>query len=238
MRIENILSKTNQQRQLHINRLAARHDHRAQQGGSLIFNDDDMTEVLNQWRKEPQTWMRSDTLQNLSKLRPQAAHQKTKGAFSTMLFELFGNKSLTETFIRFPICSPVQAASILKKFAKAWKTCKETEEYKRARMLSMPNKEPRLSLQIYSLQKRANRADSLTAWIDENSNNWWELSPSDRALWQEHQTGSIRRQIAKLKEKQQPRFPECASSIAHNMEFSRTCTKNLTDAAGAFGRSR
>ena len=133
MRNENILSKTNQQRQLHINRLAARHDRRAQQGDSLIFNDDDMTEVLNQWRKEPQTWMRSDTLQNLSKLRPQAAHQKTKGVFSTMLFELIGNKSLTETFIRFPICSAVQPASILNEFAKAWKACKDTGGYKRAR---------------------------------------------------------------------------------------------------------
>ena len=206
----------NQQRQLHINRLAARHDHRAQQGDSLIFNDDDMTEVLNQWRKEPQTWMRSDTLQNLSKLRPQAAHQKTKGAFSTMLFELFGNKSLTETFIRFPICSAVQPASILKDFAKAWKACKDTDGYKRAREHSQPNQETRLSLQIYSLKKRADRAASIAA--SKNWNNWWELSPSERALWEEHQSGSIQRQIAELRKQQQPRFRGSASSIAHNMQ--------------------
>jgi hypothetical protein len=47
MRIENLLAKTNHQRQLHINTLTARHDPRAQRGDSLIFNDADMKEVLN-----------------------------------------------------------------------------------------------------------------------------------------------------------------------------------------------
>ena len=105
MRIENLLTKTNQQRQLHINTLAARHDPRAQRGDSLIFNDDDMREVLNEWRKQPQTWMRSDTLQNLSNLTPQAVHQKTKSAFSTMLFKLVGDKSLTATFPHMQCCT-------------------------------------------------------------------------------------------------------------------------------------
>ena len=162
--------------------------------------------------------MRSDTLQNLSNLTPQAVHQKTKSAFSTMLFELFGDKSLTETFIRFPICSAVQPAYILKDFAKAWKAGKETMEYKRAREQSQPNQEKRLSLQIYSLKKRANRAAWVAAWIDENWNNWYQLSQSDRALWEEHQSGAIRHQIAQLTEQQQPRFLGSASSIARNMQ--------------------
>ena len=155
-----------------------------------------------------------------------------------MLFELFGNKSFTDTFIRFPTCSAVQPASILKEFTKAWKACKDTDEYKRAREHSQPNQETRLSLQIYSLKKRANRAAQVVAWIDENWNNWWELSLSERALWEEHQIGSIQRQIAELRKQQQPRFRGSASSVAHNMQCSTPCTKGAADAAGAFRRSR
>ena len=73
-------------------------------------------------------------------------------------------------------------------------------------------------MQIYRLKKRAKRAAWVAAWIGENSNNWWELSLDDQALWEEHESGSIRRQIAELRELQQPRFVGFASSIADKMQ--------------------
>jgi hypothetical protein len=54
MRIENLLFKTKEQRELHIARLSARHDPRAQHGDTFIFNDEDMKEVLNAWRNQPE----------------------------------------------------------------------------------------------------------------------------------------------------------------------------------------
>ena len=161
-RIEWLLFQTNEQRRLHIDRLAARLDPRAKSWDTVIFNEDDMREELTEWRKRPETWMKSDTLQSLSTLdSPQAVHQKIHRAFSAMLFQLFGNKSLTETLIRFPLCSAAQPASLLKGFAEAWKAGKEATGYKKARKQSQPNQDVRLSRQIYILKQRARRA----AWI-------------------------------------------------------------------------
>ena len=42
----------------------------------------------------------------------QAYHQACKNRFNRMLFQLFGNKSLVEIFVRFPICSALEEARI------------------------------------------------------------------------------------------------------------------------------
>ena len=104
MRVECLLEKTNEQRELHIARLAERRDPRLCHGDCLIFDDDDVIEIMNAWRNQGKKWMKNETLQKLQDYTPQQCHQKTKGALSTMLFELFGNKSFTETCIRYPVC--------------------------------------------------------------------------------------------------------------------------------------
>ena len=71
--------------------------------------------------------MRNETLQTLENCKSQQArHQKIKSAFSTMLFELFGNKSLTDACIRFPVCSAEQPAYVLKQFGEAWEAAKDS----------------------------------------------------------------------------------------------------------------
>ena len=114
MRVECLFEKTNEQRELHIARIAERNDPRLRQRDCLIFHEDDMKEIMNAWRRQPETWMWNETLQKLQNNTPQACHQKIKSAFSTMLFELFGNRRLTETCIRFPVCSAEQPAYILR----------------------------------------------------------------------------------------------------------------------------
>jgi hypothetical protein len=107
--------------------------------------------------------MKSITLQALEELpSTQRQHQMAKGAFSVMLFELFGNKDLTDTFIRYPLCSAVQPASVLKAFAEAWKQCKDTVECKRAIEQSKPNEGRRHSKQIYLLVRRSENARWVT----------------------------------------------------------------------------
>ena len=83
--------------------------------------------------------MKNETLQKLENYTHQACHQKIKSAFSAMLFELFGNKSLTETCIRYPVCSAEQPAYILKEFGEAWEAAKNSMELQKAREQSNPN---------------------------------------------------------------------------------------------------
>ena len=111
LRTEHLLAVTNKQRSNHIERLASRHDVRAQSPNTLVFTIDDMKEIMNQWRKHPATW--SNSLEDINEMQTsQAKHLKFKSNFNTMLFQIFGNKALVELFVRFPMCSAEQPGVI------------------------------------------------------------------------------------------------------------------------------
>ncbi len=135
-----------------------------------------------------------------------------------MLFELFGDRSLIETLLRFPVCSAEQPAEVLAKFANTWKTRKDAVEYKRAQELSTANPDKRLSLQIHDLRQRRKRAAELAAWVDEHWQDWQTLKQSEKDLWEEHRSGAIDEQIARLRALQQPRPKGTGSWIARNMQ--------------------
>jgi len=153
LRTEYLLAVTNKQRSNHIARLASRNDVRAQTPHALVFTSDDMKETMNQWRKQPETW--SNTLQTVNDMgTTQEYHLCVKSRFNTMLFQLFGNKSLVEMFVRFPICSAEQPAPLLRRFAQACQSLRSSPEANRARENSghnMPG-EVGLSKQIYALK--------------------------------------------------------------------------------------
>ena len=92
-----------------------------------------------------------------------------------MLFELFGNKRLTETCIRFPVCSAEQPANILKEFGEAWRAAENSMELQKAREQSERHPNIRLSMQLHALQQLAGRAASIREWIAQDRNNWYEL---------------------------------------------------------------
>jgi hypothetical protein len=214
MRIENLLTKTNEQRQKHIARLASRNDPRANHGNELVFNDDDMKELLNNWRHEPETWMTQDTLTTLQNLPTQKKHQTTKSAFSTMQFQLFGNISLTQTFIRFPISSAARPASFLEGFLEAWQKYLESPTSHKAREDSKPQEgKTRLSKQIYHLKEKRKRGKWVADWVAQDWNNWYQLSAADKTLLQQYQNADIDREIRELEAQQQPRFPGATSFI-------------------------
>ena len=217
LRIEHLLAVTYEQRSKHLARLTSRYDARAELPHSLVFNADDMKETMNSWRHQPETWMQKQSLQIVNEFgTPQAYHQALKSKFSTMLFELFGNKALVELFIRFPICSAEQPAWLLKDFVGAWENFRDTPEASRARESSQKNEtgEARLSKQIYKSRQRQKRAQWVADWVADDWNNWYQLSQADQTLWIEHNDGTIRRQIADLRGRQQPRFPGAAEKLA------------------------
>ena len=138
-----------------------------------------------------------------------------------MLFEVIGNRALVELFIRFPICSVEQPALLLKNFVEAWEDFRSTPEASRAREISQKNEsgEARLSKQIYKLRQRQKHAEWLADWVADSWNNWYQLSQADQTLWIEHNDGTIRRQIADLRARQQPRFPGAAECVAASAHF-------------------
>ena len=124
-----------------------------------------------------------------------------------MLFELFGNKGLVDTLIRIPICSAEQPASVLKRFAAAWPKFKDSPEANSARQNSQKQAEPRLSKQIYKLQKQTDRGRWIAEWVAADWNNWYQLTHADQHLWAEYTSGIMEQKIAELRTRKQPKFP-------------------------------
>ena len=217
MRVECLFEQIKEQRELHIARIAKRKDPRLRHKDRLIFHDRDMREIMNAWRSQPETWMKSETLQKLKNYTTQQCHQTIKSAFSTMLFSLFGNKSFTETCSRYPVCSAEHPANILKEFAEAWEAGQNSIELQRERERSKPNPNKRLSKQIHELNQLSKHAAYIRQEIAEDWNYWYQLSWKDKKLWEEHDDADIRRQIAALRAQQQPRFAGAAPAIARNM---------------------
>ena len=214
LRVEHLLNVTLTQRSHQIARLAIRKDPRAKSPDTLVFSRGDMREVMNAWRQQPQTWMDPASLTKVNAMTTkQDYHQACKRRFNTMLFELFGNKSLVETLIRIPICSAAQPASVLSTFAKAWHNVKDSPQVCTARENSQKQVKPRLSKQIYELGMMMKRGQWIADWVAADWDNWYRLSAADQHLWVEYERGSLKRQMAELKAQQQPKFPGIAQSL-------------------------
>ena len=214
LRMEHLLSVTNRQRALQIERLSSRGDQRANSPETLIFNSDDMREVMNTWRNQPETWSNAvEALKNLP--RNQDVHLKTKNKFNAMVFEIFGNRALVDVFIRYPVCSAAQPAQMLKRFAEGWQTWRSSEEAK-TRQEGPQKKEPghvRLSIQINKLKHKESRGKSLADWIQEDPSNWYKLGKRDKRLWKDFTEGKISDEIRELRQQQQPRSGGAAEQI-------------------------
>ena len=213
--MEHLLNVTHTQRSYHIARLAAKNDPRAQSPDTLQFSTDDMKEVMNTWRKQPETWMKPAALTKVKAMtQKQDILQFCKSRFTTMLFEIFGNRSLVETLIRFPTRSAEQPALVLKAFSKAWHAFNNGPEACRARENSQKQAKPRLSKQIYVLKKRTERGRLIAEWVAEDRNNWYRLTAAEQHLCAEYNTGNMKHQEDELRGQQQPRFPGASESLA------------------------
>ena len=206
LRVEHLLQVTQEQRLKHIARLKERNDLRADQPDTVVFNGDDMSEILNAWRSQPRTWMRESTWQRLQNIESwQAYHQKLRGNFNTMLFQLFGNKALVDFFIRYPICSVDKPASLLENFREAWADFANSGERWLVQVQS--RERARLSKRICKLQERQKRAEELEQWVDNDWNNWCALSDADKSTYTEQKHGSIQREIDDLKAQKKRKIP-------------------------------
>ena len=161
-RFEHLLRVTNEQRQLHIRRLASRQDPRDLNANTLIFHADDMMEILNEWRNDPKRWC--DKLHAIDNLpTQQERHQARKKRFSTMLFHLMGDRAIPELFIKYPICGTDQPAAIIRTFVNARQTwlnseaCKEAREISEKKEWRSPRKRP--SQRKFLLRGKQKRAE-------------------------------------------------------------------------------
>ena len=209
-------------RTIHIARLASRNDVRAQTPHTLVFTADDMKEIMNEWRKHPETWSNSwGAIKDLK--TPQTIHQSLKTKFNTMLFQIFGNKALVELFVRFPLLSAEQPGAVLSNITRVLQL--EDPELDRAQIISQPNLlgKVRLSKQIYALQQLQKDGRWIDEWIVEDRSNWYKLTHAQRLLWSQYiNHDDITREISVLRETQKPKFSGAAERAARTLSRSPT----------------
>jgi len=206
LRFEHLLAVTQRQRELYIEELASRRDPRAKSAATLIFTEMDMKTIMNKWRDNYDTW--SNNLQALNNQpTAQRRHAAVHGRFTTMLFQLMGDKALVETFIKFPICSAEQPASecirILRDFARNWQIWRNSDQRKAARKIS-EKKQPddptrRLGQQIFLLKRELEIGEEMQARINRNWYSWCDLTEDEKRIYHEFTNGTISQKIKEKK---------------------------------------
>ena len=190
-RFEYFLEVTDEQRQLYIQELWSQWDPRVttwESASTLIFTETDMKKIMNSWKGKPQTWSNNPHAQR----RHDACHRN----FHTMLFQLMGCKALVSTFIKYPICSAQQPASILRDFARNWQTWRDSEERKAVRQMS-EKKEPddltrRLGTQIYLLRRELEIGEEMQRRINRYWKSWYYLTDDEKRIYEEFTNGTTR----------------------------------------------
>ena len=163
-RLENMLQRTNRLRAEYIGILKEQGDHRAHTPDKLIFDNTDMSKIINRWRNNPEEW--SDAQLDPT-LTPQERGRRLKSKFNTMLLNLVGNRELVHLFIKYPICDSPDPAAILRDFHSARQQWKASD-HAIAMSAPPPPHEPgqeRPSKQLWRLKRDYEHGQKLSAHV-------------------------------------------------------------------------
>ena len=83
---------------------------------------------------------------------------------------------------------------------------RETDDYKQSVERSKPGGSDHLrrSQLIWQLTKKLDRAKWIDDWIKEDWDNWYELTESDKTLWQQRQSGQLKEQLNETRQSAPP----------------------------------
>ena len=197
-RFENFLEVTDKQRQLYIRKLWSRGDHRVatwERCATLIFTETDMKDIMKSWKRSPATWSKNP--------HAQRRHNACHSSFQSMLFQLMGCKALVAMFIKYPICSAQQPASLLKDFAVNWRTWRESEERKAVQQMhkkkELDDPTRRLSTQIFFLRREQQIGEEMQRRIDRYWDSWYYMTDNQKRIHKDFYNGTI---ANKIREKQ------------------------------------
>ena len=201
-RLEWVLELLKEQRDLHTRKLQQRRDPRISAAQPDIqFSENDMKEIMNSWRNDPQKWMHPNHLGEFWNMTNAQRHNFGKSRFSVMKFHLLGHETLVDHIIRNNLCGAVRP-DMLADFCDRWQRYMQTDLYRKARQES-EKREPghvRRAKRIWYLKQELRRAKWISDWIDEEWSNWYSLSRSDQNLY--NSIEDLRRELEEVRRTQ------------------------------------
>ena len=206
LRFEYFLEVTDKQRQLYIRKLWSRGDHRVatwERCATLIFTETDMKDIMNSWKRSSATWSKNP--------HAQRRHNACHSSFHSMLFQLMGCKALVAMFIKYPISSAQQPASLLRDFAVNWRTWRESEERKAVQQMykkkELDDPTRRLGTQIKNLRREQQIGAEMQRRIDRYWDSWYYMTDNQKRIHKDFYNGTI---ANKIREKQNMRMKQPA----------------------------
>ena len=230
-KFENFLRVTQEKRAAHFVTLAAgsARDRLRARDENLIFEDNDMKMIMNNWRGDAQSWMREDSLREYRNIRNRGEqNQYRRKRFSTYTLTLIGNKVLVGKFIQFPLfrgdAHPSQAVQIL---LEQWLQHKQTPEYQRERQRSRQIRadRTRLSAQILEAQKKFNLGRHLDGLVFYSKADFFTLSEEHQELVQDYNKGKLSRVLKDLQDQRTPKYSGVNAAIG-SREFSTSSSSH------------
>ena len=206
LRFEYFREVTDKQRQLYIRKLWSRGDHRVatwERCATLIFTETDMKDIMNSWKRSSATWSKNP--------HAQRRHNACHSSFHSMLFQLMGCKALVAMFIKYPISSAQQPASLLRDFAVNWRTWRESEERKAVQQMykkkELDDPTRRLGTQIKNLRREQQIGAEMQRRIDRYWDSWYYMTDNQKRIHKDFYNGTI---ANKIREKQNMRMKQPA----------------------------
>ena len=216
-KMERLLTKCKHRREVHITSLRRRSDPRcsAEQPADdylMIFGDDDMKIIYNDWREDVHSYMKDSTLAAHAAMSRQEAHQLRKSTHGAYLFHLSGCKWLLREFLRLPLACGVTQPATSSAAQPAWhhllsafEEHKNSEEYRKAVENSEHKGENhvRLSNRLWWARRDHEEGKNISFNVRAGSVEFTSLSQNHQALAEDYEAGrSGARLNALMKEKE------------------------------------
>ena len=139
VKMEELLGVCQARRDLHIGHLRKVGDPRCsaeqpEADNLIIFNDDDMTQIMTTWKEDVASYMKPATQRKFRqdlKRNVEKARNKCQSVHSTHLFQISGCKFIVHLFIRMPVLSECAEQPVIDQLLQDYERHKESDEYKK-----------------------------------------------------------------------------------------------------------
>ena len=162
---------------------------------------------MNSWRDDAHSYMNAKSLQKLTTMRPQRAHQMKKSVHSTYCFHISGDKWLLRQFLRAPVVYDSTQAPTSSAEQPAWNDLlsqfrehKNSDEYRTAVAKSQQkgDEHVRLSHRIWWARLSHEKGKNFAFLVRNQLRNWYSLSPYEQLLAQDYEAGRSANRVKSL----------------------------------------
>ena len=186
----------------HMLQLAMRQRQRVDNSNTGVLSERQYQRVINDWTADFRSWMNFSKQAEYDRAISNSKRQSiVHSAFSTMLFQNFGNHRLAKVLIQYPMTTFSQA-NALNEFARTWREYVASDAYRKAKEKSHQAADPghvRRSSRIWRANQAIKNAQHLDNELQRDWNIWWSFSDGQKILLKQYRDGGLQEALVQAK---------------------------------------